>query len=105
MRLHARRLPCENNSAILRRCCEVGPGHGGCVADYLRSFDKILECLRRLEAGQGREAVGGDQVHMCELQEGKLGAIRELLRTHQVVWDLRTRIGHIKSRIHAIHCE
>lgn len=26
--LHARRLPCKDNGAILGRGCEVGPGYG-----------------------------------------------------------------------------
>jgi hypothetical protein len=43
MRLHARGLPCEDNSAIRRRIREVGPGNGRGVAHYLWALDEMFE--------------------------------------------------------------
>lgn len=48
MRLHARRLPCEDDSAILRWASEIRPSYGRGVADYLGTFDQVLKRLRRL---------------------------------------------------------
>lgn len=84
---HARGLPCEDDSAILGRGCEVGPRDGGRVAHDLRAFDEVLEGLRSLEARESREAVRGYQVHM-----GK-----------EVIRHLRTRVGGMVGLVHAVH--
>lgn len=65
---HARGLPCENDSAILRWGREVCPDDGRGVAHDLRAFDEVLDRLLRSQLRQDGESVRGDQVHVGELR-------------------------------------
>jgi hypothetical protein len=70
----------------------------------------VFECLRRLESGEGREAVRGYQVDVGKLY-CQLWTVVCIQRscgfhgpTHEVIGHLRARIGRIVGLIHAVHC-
>ena len=65
---HARWLPREDHSAILRGGREVCPDDGRCVAHNLRSLDEVLDRLLWSQLRQDGESVRRDQVDVGELR-------------------------------------